>query len=180
VMKFIVPLLLFLALVGVATSGFDAPLERAPALRKDLTFDAAASGSGSNGWARAIQDSADAAFASLESEPTRSETRVGPQPWPEDLRDAWPTLRQATVVADTKGGTGDRLLLINLPGDADQAMAFVETALRGHGYDVERPKLQRGRRALHAQSPDHEAVLTFFPRQDATRMEILILHHAAG
>lgn len=127
-----------------------------------------------------VRDKADAAFAALEGPAIRHETRIGPQPWPEDLPSRWPMLAQATVVADTLRGEGDRLLLVNLPGSPDEAIASYQAALVERGYRVDRPRLRRDRRALHAQSAEHEAVLTFVSRDRITRVEILFLAHGTG
>jgi len=130
--------------------------------------------------ARAVRDKADAAFAEQADPAIRHETRVGPQPWPEDLPSRWPVLSQATVVADTLRGEGDRLLLVNLPGSPDEAIDSYQAALVERGYRVDRPSLRRDRRALHAQSAEHEAVLTFVSRDRITRIEILFLARETG
>lgn len=130
--------------------------------------------------ASAIRSAADAAFARLEGRSARHESRVGPQPWPSDLPGRWPVLPDATVVADTRRSEGDRLLLINVPGSAEQAIRLYESVLIDRGYRVDRPPLRRERRALHAQGADHEAVVTFSARERTTRVEILFLAPVTG
>ncbi len=173
-MKFKLPRSLVLIPLTLALSACQEPGAReadsGETLPFELTEDRAAS----------IRETADAAFAELESAPTRSETRVGPQPWPKDLPGRWPFPTEATVVADTRHGAGDRLLLVNLPGSPDRAMAAYQSALRERGYDVDRGQLRPPLRALQAQSPEHQAVLTFIAREKATRVEILFLAKAAG
>jgi hypothetical protein len=123
---------------------------------------------------------ADAAFAALEQEPVRGESRVGPQPWPADLPRAWPRPRQATVVADTRRSTGDRLLLVNLPGPADEALDEFRRALIENGYEVDPPRIDSTRPTLRVKSGDDRAVLTFYAREKVTRIEILFPARAAG
>ena len=124
-----------------------------------------------------IRSTADNAFAALSradgktATRSRSTSRIGPQPWPSDLPTAWPRLERAQVLADTRRN-GDRLLLVDLPGGPDRAAGEFEGALRDQGYRVD-PLTTRSGRALHAESDDHEAVLTFYPREKVTRLEIL-------
>ena len=116
-----------------------------------------------------IRDSADAAFAALDRVHAHAETRVGPQSWPEDLPKRWPVLPRAIVMVESRRSTGDRLLLLNVPGSPDRAVAAYRSVLRAHGYSVERPRQRRNLLALRARSAEHEAVLTFFARERATR-----------
>jgi hypothetical protein len=92
----------------------------------------------------------------------------------------WPILENATVVANTRRSGGERLLLVDVPGAPDQVMDSYQSALRDGGYEVDRPRLRRTRRALHAQSTEHQAILTFFARKKLTRIEILFLTPATG
>ena len=123
---------------------------------------------------------AEAAFAALEKEPARSESRVGPQPWPDDLPRAWPRPSQATVVADTRRSAGDRLLLVNLPGPLDHALFEFRGALVENGYEVESPQADSNRPTLRVKKGDDRAVLTFYAREKVTRIEILFPARAAG
>jgi len=124
-----------------------------------------------------IRSRADSAFAALDQVDakrvprTRSESRIGPQPWPADLPNAWPRFENAKVLADTRRN-GDRLLLVNVPAGTEQAALEFEEALRDQGYEVD-PLATRTGHALHAESTDHEVVLTFYPREKVTRLEIL-------
>ncbi len=110
---------------------------------------------------------------------TRSTNRIGPQPWPADLPTMWPRLESARVLADTRRD-GDRLLLVDLPGSPAEAAAEYGKALRSRGYSIDQTESARVGRAIHAESPDHEAVLTFFPRDEITRLEILFLGKSAS
>lgn len=193
-MKLFSPLSLGFALVAIALCACDDVIERTGDLRlgdrananADASPEASARAALTDGparsteWAKSIHDSAEAAFAALDGPPIRSESRIGPQPWPGDLPARWPMLGEATVVADTKRREGDRLLLVNVPFSPERAMDAYQSALRERGYEVQRPQSGTGPRALHAQSPDHEAVLTFFPREKVTRIEILFLARATG
>jgi hypothetical protein len=172
----------WLALVPTAIALFacEEPTERKAASGITPGFYQTTRPARSSDWADAIRNSADAAFATLDGPTTQSETRVGLQPWPEDLPVKWPILESATVVADTRRSGGERLLLVDVPGAPDQVMDSYQSALRDGGYEVDRPRLRRTRRALHAQSPEHRAVLTFFARKELTRIEILFLTPATG
>jgi hypothetical protein len=124
---------------------------------------------------------ADAAFEALGSGGrTRSESRIGPQPWPDDLPARWPRLDHAQVLSDTRRQEGDRLLLVDLPGTPDHALDRYREALEDVGFDVVRPNTQRPLHALHARRGADEVVLTFFGREHATRIEILFLDAASG
>jgi hypothetical protein len=177
-MKLAIPLSLLVVTIALAACedqvGKEAVLHAQPGFDEVGSFDA------STDWAESILESADADFAGRRDPASRSQTRVGPQPWPQDLPGRWPVLREATVVADVKQSAGDRLLLVNVPGSPDRAMATYQSALRERGYDVEQPRLRYDRRALHAQSGEHEVVLTFFAREKVTRIEILFLERATG
>ena len=125
----------------------------------------------------AIRARADNAFAALDradsngKRRSRSESRIGPQPWPTDLPNAWPRFANAKVLADTQRN-GDRLLLVNVPSGTEQAAQEFQEALRGQGYQVDLLATRAGH-ALHAEAADHEVVLTFYPREEVTRLEIL-------
>jgi hypothetical protein len=110
---------------------------------------------------------------------SRGTSRIGPQPWPADLPTAWPRLESARVLADTRRD-GDRLLLVDLPGSPDHAAAEYGEALRARGYAIDQTDGARVGRTIHVESPYHEAVLTFFPRDEITRIEILFLEKAAS
>jgi hypothetical protein len=124
---------------------------------------------------------ADAAFAELEGQRrVPLESHIGLQPWPDDLPASWPTPKQARVVAVAIQRQGNRLLLVDLPGSPGASLEFYRDALRDRGYSVARPELQNSTRVLHAKSADIEAVLTFFDRKHATRLEILFVAHGSG
>jgi len=126
--------------------------------------------------ARSIGNRADAAFETLNAtggHKTRFESRIGPQPWPSDLPEDWPTPRDASVVADTKGRDDGRLLLIDLSISIDRALDSYLRALRDNGFEVARPARGGGRNSLRARSGRTEASLHFFARDDSTRLEIL-------
>ena len=53
-----------------------------------------------------------------------------------------------------------------------QAAQEFQEALRGQGYQVDLLATRAGH-ALHAEAVDHEVVLTFYPREEVTRLEIL-------
>jgi hypothetical protein len=89
-------------------------------------------------------------------------------------------LSEATVVADTTRAEGERLLLLNVPGSPEEVIRSYQSALVERGYRVDRPRLLHDRRALHAQSAEHEAVLNFLPHDHVTRVEILFLAGATG
>ena len=128
-----------------------------------------------------VRTRADAAFAEMaEGGRTRFESRIGLQPWPEDLPTNWPTPSQASVVAVAKRQPGDLLLLVDLPGSPDQALESYRADLRAGGFHVVRSASQPSPHALHAKRGDDEAVLTFFGRKQATRLEILFVGHASG
>lgn len=191
-MKLAVPLVMLWSLFALALFGCDEPISHerervsSPSAAED---DAPAQGS--SHWADAIRSRAEAAHADAAhraeaDRPTptastrRSQSRVGPQPWPQDLPDAWPRFASATVVADTQQSGGERLLLVDWPGAPENAQGVIQRALLDRGYRVERPELRRRARALHAEAADHEAVLTFHAREQVTRVEILILARATG
>ena len=177
-MKFATALRCLLACLVITLAACDQTSDQ-PTTRPDAARPARSKLS-SNGRASAVRERADAAFAELEAPAIRHETRVGPRPWPEDLPSRWPLLAEATVVADTLRGEGDRLLLVNLPGSPADAIDSYQAALVERGYHVDRPRLRRDRHALHAQSAEHEAVLTFIPRDRVTRVEILFLASGTG
>lgn len=172
----------WLALVSIviALAACEEPAERKAALGITPGFEETTRPAGSSDWAHAIRNSADAAFAALDGPTAQNQTRVGLQPWPEDLPVKWPILEHAIVVADTRRSGGERLLLVNVPGAPDQVMDSYQSALRKGGYEVDRPRLRRTRHALSAQSAEHRAVLTFFARKKLTRIEILFLTPATG
>lgn len=124
---------------------------------------------------------ADAAFAEMEGRGrVRFESHIGLQPWPDDLPSSWPTPSQARVVAVAMQRQGNRLFLVDLPGSPGESLEFYRDALRTRGYRVVRPALQESAPTLHAKSADAEAVLTFFDRMHATRLEILFVGRGSG
>ncbi len=128
-----------------------------------------------------VRSRADAAFAKLGSEDrTQSQSRIGLQPWPEDLPARWPRPNESRVLADTSRHEGDRLLLVDVPDDPAAAATFYQAALLAEGYEVDRTSTRRVQHALHASLADHEVVLTFLPREKATRIEILFLRGATS
>jgi hypothetical protein len=126
----------------------------------------------------AIRDRADAAFAERKAKPSRSESRIGPQPWPADLPARWPRLEEGRVLADLRRD-GDRLLLVDWPGDADGAVDRFDAALRAEGFDVVSGQ-GGGTGSLSARDAKTTAELTFFPRETVTRVEILFRERDAG
>lgn len=128
--------------------------------------------------ARDVRARADAAFAELEGGRTRFESRIGPQPWPDDLPANWPIPDQGRLLANTAQQGGGRLLLVDLPDAPERALDFYRTALERGGYEVSSREAKKPGHALHARHGRDEAVLTFIPRADATRVEILFLPHA--
>ena len=126
----------------------------------------------------AIRDRADAAFAEREAKPSRSESRIGPQPWPADLPARWPRLEEGRVLADLQRD-GDRLLLVDWPGDAGGAVDRFDAALRAEGFDVA-PGRGGGAGSLSVRDATTTAELTFFPRETVTRVEILFREREAG
>jgi hypothetical protein len=125
-----------------------------------------------------IRDRADAAFAAMEGPSSRSESRIGPQPWPADLPARWPRLEEGRVLADLRRD-GDRLLLVDWPGDADGAFDRFDAALRAEGFDVVSGQ-GGGAGSLSARDATTTAELTFFPRETVTRVEILFREREAG
>jgi len=130
--------------------------------------------------ARDLRARADAAFAELEGGHTRFESRIGPQPWPDDLPTNWPIPAQARLVASTAQQSGGRLLLVDLPGSSDRARELYRDALERGGYDVSNHETKKLKQALLAKHGRDQAVLTFIGRAEATRVEILLLPPAAG
>jgi len=132
----------------------------------------------------AVRARADAAFAEMAemkgARRSRFESRIGLQPWPEDLPRNWPTPNRARVVAVAIQPQGNRLLLVDLPGSPRAALESYRDLLRAGGYHVVRPARRESTHALHARLDDDEAVLTFFERKKATRLEILFVGHGSG
>ena len=123
-----------------------------------------------------IRKRADAAYQEIEeSGRSRFETRVGPQPWPEDLRRKWPPPSGARVVADSIQRQGNRLLLVDLPRSIDEAMDSYQYELEANGYHVRRRESDPQRHVLDAKRGDDEAILGFFGREHGTRLEILFV-----
>ncbi len=125
-----------------------------------------------------VRERADAAFAALDGPSSRSESRIGPQPWPDDLPARWPRLEEGRVLADLRRD-GDRLLLVDWPGDPAGARDRFDEALRAEGFDVA-PGDGRGAGSLRAIDATTRADLTFFPRETVTRVEILFRRRTAG
>jgi len=135
----------------------------------------------------AVRARADAAFAEMAemaemkgARRSRFESRIGLQPWPEDLPRNWPTPSRARVVGVAIQPQGNRLLLVDLPGSPRAALESYRDLLRAGGYHVVRPDRRKSTHALHARLDDDEAVLTFFERSQATRLEILFVGHGSG
>jgi hypothetical protein len=129
----------------------------------------------------AVRTRADAAFAEMEgARRSRFESRIGLQPWPEDLPRSWPTPNQARVVAIAMQPQGNRLLLVDLPGSPRETLESYRDLLRARGYHVVRPASHESTQTLHATLGDDEAVLTFFRRKQATRLEILFVGLGSG
>ena len=133
----------------------------------------------------ALRARADAAFAELdrpsdESPRERFETRVGPQPWPDDLPDGWPRPAGARVVARSTRDGGDRLLMVDLPGPPRQSSADHRDALRRAGFVVEGVPDAGAGEALRVRRGDERARLDFFERDAHTRLEILFVGTPRG
>ncbi|MGY8736643.1 MAG: hypothetical protein ACKVIW_03895, partial [bacterium] len=75
---------------------------------------------------------------------------------------------------------GDRLLLVDLPFGVDRAADDSGRALRANGYEVDHANTRHIQHALYAKSLGMEVVLTFFPHDEQTRVEILFLGGAAS
>jgi hypothetical protein len=129
---------------------------------------------------------ADVAFREMkEGGRTRFESRVGLQPWPEDLPESWPTPRDARVVASSIQRhsiqrQGNRLLLVDLPDRPGEALESYRDELEAGGYRILQPRSGRSNHALHAKRGDDEAILTFSGRKHATRLEILFVARGSG
>ncbi len=123
---------------------------------------------------------ADAAEALAMSQPERFETRVGPQPWPEDLPSKWPQPPSGRVVADARRAGGERLLLIDVPGPPGETRDAYRRALRIEGYEVGDAPTSESGSGLRARRGRDEAVLRFFDRDERTRIEILFAEHVRG
>jgi len=136
------------------------------------------SGTGTNAFLKR----ADTAFDEMnEAGRTRFETRVGLQPWPEDLRGKWPEPRGARVVADSMQRQGNRLLLIDLPDSPDEALELYRDELEANSYYVlRRESSPPAGHAIYAKRGDDEAILSFFGREQATRLEILFVSRGSG
>ncbi len=123
-----------------------------------------------------IRARADAAFAALDSNRRmRSESRIGPQAWPEDLPADWPRPDHAQLLADTRRDKLGRLLLVDLPDTRARALDAYQEALRQNGFEVRRPRSGNTGHALHVRRGELEAILTFIDRERTTRLEILFL-----
>ena len=62
----------------------------------------------------------------------------------------------------------------------DDALSSYRHALQRNGFETRRPRDPELRHALHARRGDEQAVLTFFARDDATRLEIFFVGIARG
>jgi hypothetical protein len=151
------------------------PLHRAPYAR-------VAAGSLADARLDAIRERADARFDEARGARRQppSRTRVGPQPWPDDLPGDWPVLDGAQLLADSVQAAGDRLLLVDWPVQPARAVARLREALEARGYRIAEPRVRSARHALHARGAAGEIVLTVFARDDASRLEILFLASTAG
>jgi len=127
-----------------------------------------------------IRARADAAFAALDSNrQIRSESRIGPQPWPEDLPAGWPRPDHALLLADTRRdelGRLGRLLLVDLPDAPARALDSFRKALGQNGFESRRPHTGDAGHALQVRRGELEARLTFIGRGRTTRLEILFLY----
>lgn len=124
---------------------------------------------------RDIGDRADAAFDALGDRRSRFESRIGPQPWPRNLPENWPTPIDSLVLADANGREDGRLLLVDLSSSIDQSLDFYVTALRQGGFEVDQAGTSGRDNALRASRGSIEATLHFFARGDSTRLEILFI-----
>jgi hypothetical protein len=127
-----------------------------------------------------VRARADAAFAELAAPGARFESRIGPQPWPDDLPANWPIPEQGKVLASTAQKEGGRLLLVDLPGTPESAADFYRRELERNGFDLSRSPSNDSRHALVARCGRDEAVLTFLGRTNTTRVEILFLPVVPG
>jgi hypothetical protein len=127
-----------------------------------------------------VRARADAAFAEATRTPERFESRVGPQPWPDDLPSNWPKPTSSRVVANAKRAEGDRLVLIDLPLSPAEAVDAYRSQLQSQGYAVTEVPNAEAVHSLRAKSGQDEAVLRFFRRDRATRIEILFIARARG
>ena len=124
---------------------------------------------------------ADTAFAEMKGgDRTRFESRVGLQPWPKDLPESWPIPRDARVVAASIQRQGNRLLLVDLPARPGEALESYRDELEASGYRIFQPQSGPSNHALRAKRGDDEAILTFFGREHATRLEILFVARGSG
>ena len=166
-----VPLILLILLVGLGglAAGCSDPDDRAIVSTGDRLVEGSSPGSS------AIRGTADPS-----ARRERYQSRIGPQPWPGNLPDRWPTPEAAMVLADTRRGGGGRLLLVDLPVDPERALALYRDALHRGGFETQRPRDPRLRHALHVHRDDEQAVLTFLPRADATRLEIFFVGSTPG
>jgi hypothetical protein len=121
-----------------------------------------------------VRARADAAFAELKGGRTRFESRIGPQPWPDDLPKNWPIPDPSKVLANTSQKEGGRLLLVDLPGSLDHVVEYYAEALERGGYRVARFENERSLPILSASQGRDEATLTFIARGDTIRVEILL------
>lgn len=115
-----------------------------------------------------------------QSQRTRFESRIGLQPWPDDLPAGWPKPEWARVVATTTQQHGNRLVLVDIPGSPAQALAAYRDDLEAVGYRVVRPRSREGAHALDARLDGMEVVLRFFARDRRTRLEILFIDRRTG
>ena len=122
-----------------------------------------------------IRKRADAAFDRSIDERTRFESRIGPQPWPRGLPVDWPKPSSSRVMADTNSRDDGRLLLVDLSGSLEEAIASYQTALRDVGFQVERTDGGDRHNTFRARRDDVNAILQFFARADSTRLEILFM-----
>ncbi|MEM9175348.1 MAG: hypothetical protein AAGC67_08935 [Myxococcota bacterium] len=157
-----------------------APIAEAPAEAGALAPGDEAPRRARPGDLAAIRDRADAAFADLDTPRARSESRIGPQPWPADLPARWPRLADGRVLADLQRD-GHRLLLVDLPGDPREALDRYAAALRAEGFDTA-PGPAGGAASLRVRdaATDGGADLTFYRREEVTRVEILFREPASG
>ena len=95
---------------------------------------------------------------------------------------AWPAAAAGQVLADARRD-GDRLLLVDVPGERDAALERYSEDLRAGGFQVEAGR-QGETPSLRAKAGDKAAELTFYARESGgkpvTRVAILFPGAASG
>lgn len=168
---------LAIAIGWLACDGRD-PSDTAPGLEpvgeaEELRTSDSTSGEGAG--LAGVRARAEAAFEDPAIRPERYTTRVGPQPWPTDLPSQWPKPAAGRVVADSKRAGGERLLLVDLPGSADEAFADYRRSLRDGRFEIDETSSDSSKLGLRVRRGSDQATLRFFDREHRTRVEILFL-----